>query len=86
MTDLEIKTALNKILMSYADTPFARELVIKNFITNEGSVLDYIIALSDGLKYGNWPWVNNSQRLLNQPQDKSPLQKYFESFPIGGDE
>ena len=61
MTELERKTALNKVLMSYADTPSARELVIRNFITNEGSVIDYIIALSDGLRYGNWPWTQYSK-------------------------
>jgi len=60
MTDLEKKLALNKILLSYAETPHARELIIKNFITNEATVKDYVLALADGLLYGNWPWVSYS--------------------------
>ncbi len=99
-------------------------------MAGESTVKDYVMALADGLKYGNWPWTQYSQsniekgiksnpypdtttrHLMNNPlmcihanenpnfcpcdsncycksntcKDKSEKQKYYEGFPIGGDE
>lgn len=57
LEESRIKNAMD-LLFSYADTPEAVN-VVRAMYKNEAGVKDYIIALADGILYGNWPWVNH---------------------------
>jgi hypothetical protein len=50
---------LVEILRSYAIHQNEFD-TINQMRLNNASVKDYAYALVDGLKYGNWPWVNHS--------------------------
>jgi hypothetical protein len=65
--DLRLKHAQD-LLFSYCDTDIATEWVVKMH-KNNASVKDYVMALAEGLKYDNWPWITHSttRALLNQP-------------------
>lgn len=52
---------LNKILMTYAIYESSKAIKIVEDMNNEKtSTLDYVLALADGLRFGNWPWTNYS--------------------------
>ena len=57
--------ALEEILLSYANT-IDEKIIVTNMANNNATVKDYVLALADGLKYGNWPWItyNRQTRLL----------------------
>lgn len=48
---------LEEILLSYANT-IKEKLVVTKMGINNASVKDYVLALADGLRYGNWPWTS----------------------------
>lgn len=48
--------ALEEILLSYANT-IDEKIIVTNMANNNATVKDYVLALADGLKYGNWPWI-----------------------------
>lgn len=63
--DLRLRNAQD-LLFSYCDSDFATSKVMEMH-KNNASVKDYILALADGLRYGNWPWIDfNSRALMNQ--------------------
>lgn len=66
MTDDQRIDELENILLSYADTPYHKALVVDKF-GDTATVKDYILALADGLKYGNWPWIerHTTRALMN---------------------
>lgn len=68
MTDTERIIELENILLSYANT-INEKLVVTGMSHNNPNVTpkDYILALADGLKYGNWPWVerHSTRGLMN---------------------
>lgn len=67
--DLRLRNAMD-LLYSYATTDKEIEAVVKMH-KNNASVKDYILALNDGLRFGNWPWVEptTSRALMNNPID-----------------
>ena len=70
---------LLEVLISYAPDGSENEHINK-MVQSNAQPKDYILALHDGLKYGNWPWVNHNQCLLNLNQlseQKLPSQKEF---------
>ena len=65
MTDLQIKESLHNILEHYAPTRNAQEICNAKLNIHAASINDYIIALADGLKYGNWPWVTHYNKPIS---------------------
>lgn len=74
----EIQDNINRIklanvLMSYAiNSGLNNQLAIQKvheMKADKTPVKDYVLALSDGLRYGNWPWTpqNTTRGLMNQP-------------------
>jgi hypothetical protein len=53
------KEKLIEVLKSYTSTREEYNTII-NMVNNKATVKDYAYALTDGLKWGNWPWVNHS--------------------------
>jgi len=49
--------ALETILMTYAPSSDAIH-IIRN-MRKDSTIKDYVMALADGLLYGNWPWCLN---------------------------
>lgn len=50
------------VLRSYAfeaDSPSEAFECINKMIKNNATSKDYVYALCDGLKYGNWPWITH---------------------------
>lgn len=56
---------LIEILVSYTSNE-AEQDHITVMVQNNATVKDYVIALADGLKYGNWPWVNYSVKSITE--------------------
>lgn len=52
---------LEKLLYRYCENQ-DEQLVVAGMRAKKATILDYILALSDGLKYGNWPWSNVNKR------------------------
>jgi hypothetical protein len=48
---------LYDVLYSYTND-FNEASVVRKMREDKATVKDYIYALADGIKYGNWPWVN----------------------------
>ena len=53
--------ALEEILLSYANT-IDEKIIVTNMANNNATVKDYVLALADGLKYGNWPWITYNRQ------------------------
>jgi len=53
------KYHLFEALLSYCNTPEESKL-INDMMINDSSELDFVLALSDGIRYGNWPWTQHS--------------------------
>jgi hypothetical protein len=49
---------LYDVLYSYTND-FNEASVVRKMREDKATVKDYIYALADGIKYGNWPWVMN---------------------------
>ena len=53
---------LGEVLESYAKTDeergIAKLLISSRDTTDQERVIEIAYAIVDGLKYGNWPWVN----------------------------
>jgi hypothetical protein len=64
MTAEERRYKLFQVLHSYANTVEQHASVAKMYPM--ASELDYIIALADGLKYGNWPWIIHTKPSLHK--------------------
>ena len=66
--DIERCQDLKKVLMSYTSNNFELDFVI-NMEDNNPDITpkDYVLALADGLKYGNWPWIerHSTRALMN---------------------
>lgn len=60
MTDDERIESLEAILLSYCTT-VQDCIVVQKMMTDTVTPKDYVLALSDGLRYGNWPWSNYSK-------------------------
>lgn len=62
--DEQRKDYLIQIIRGYAYNNHGKEQqlmdVVNTMIKNNATVKDYVLALSDGLRYGNWPWTTNS--------------------------
>ena len=70
MDEYTRKERLEQILISYSNTMAERQTIID--MRGHSSVKDYVLALADGLKYGNWPWTtykDTTRSLLNNPID-----------------
>lgn len=98
LTERQRLTALHNILRSYANeqttednkdviNTVCRKMAESDDITPK----DYVLALSDGLKYGNWPWTSYNRqaedRIHRQGQtvtkifvDNSNIDKYMEEI------
>lgn len=80
------------LLFSYCDSDIATASVVQMH-KNNASVKDYILALHDGLRYGNWPWIEptnkftgSTRHLLNMPQHKPKCPAYVgNDFPCDCD-
>jgi hypothetical protein len=48
---------LYDVLYSYTNN-IDEASVVRKMREDKATVKDYIYALADGIKYGNWPWVN----------------------------
>lgn len=64
MTDLDRKDKLELILLSYASNIEQRNVIHNNF--RNANIKDYVYALCDGLRYGNWPWIQHNQSKNNE--------------------
>jgi hypothetical protein len=61
-TDIERIRQLSNIIHSYAPNSNATKLVNQKLDWNrDATIKDYVMALADGLLYGNWPWVTLSK-------------------------
>lgn len=61
MTDDIRRDALSGILRSYAVLEEQQAIIDKMHNDKEITTKDYVMALADGLLYGNWPWIIHSQ-------------------------
>lgn len=62
------KIQLSNILMTYCQGNKKAWQVYEDMKNNpDTTVKDYVLALADGLKYGNWPWVeqHSTRELMN---------------------
>ena len=72
LTKPQIENSINDLeglLIRYADTT-DNVTVVLNMRKNNATIKDYVLALADGLKYGNWPWIerHSTRGLMNHPQ------------------
>lgn len=65
MTDDERIEGLEAILLSYCKSVNDMQIV-NRMMTDKVTPKDYVLALADGLRYGNWPWSNYSVNKFKQ--------------------
>ena len=59
MNQEEQKYHLSSVLKAYCPHSDAHEFIVNTMDNNpEVTPKDYVLALADGLKYGNWPWIS----------------------------
>lgn len=65
ITDTQVREEIRQenlaeVLLSFTTTQKEYDITLKMINNPETTTKDYVLALSSGLQYGNWPWTTHS--------------------------